>query len=343
MNKALRLLIILLLAATIHSCSTDTTYTIHASMAGGKDYTLRLATVHPDGSVRSDLVASRSGVFEIKEKPTTDNAPEIYILRNNDYTFVGAFLAYAEQDINITVDPKDPWAFRADGSDANKALSDWLKANAGLRNKPEALNTAIAAFAKANPSNPLAAVVIANFFDIHATPDAPSQAAAALRSIKPDARPSAISGAFADMLAQTTEATTTIPILTVRNRLDSIVSLDPKKHRATLITFANDETVRRDSILTLLRRYHPGTAEKATLLAIDYSLASDTLTWHRTVARDTASWHQVWSGAGPMASGTRNFGITHLPFYIVADSTGTITYRGPSASGADTALRKILK
>ena len=67
---------------------------------------------------------------------------------------------------------------------------------------------------------------------------------------------------------------------------------------------------------------------------LDVLAESDTIRWHQVIAGDPAQWQHYWAPGGPMEQGIQLLGITSLPWFAVADSTGMVTYTGPDINAA---------
>jgi hypothetical protein len=73
---------------------------------------------------------------------------------------------------------------------------------------------------------------------------------------------------------------------------------------------------------------------------IDVIAESDTMRWHEAIAGDPAGWKHYWAPAGPLEQDIQLLGFTSVPWFAVTDSTGLVTYSGPSL---DAALSKVVK
>ncbi|MDE6557092.1 MAG: hypothetical protein K2K55_09050 [Duncaniella sp.] len=96
----------------------------------------------------------------------------------------------------------------------------------------------------------------------------------------------------------------------------------------------------RDDILTLrsLRDSFPNNR----LDLLEVGAQTDSATWRADIARDTAGWQQGWAPGGVSSAPLRRLEIPRLPFYIVADSSTKIIYRGESLDEAAAVIRSRL-
>ena len=81
---------------------------------------------------------------------------------------------------------------------------------------------------------------------------------------------------------------------------------------------------------TKVQAFKETTDGKAHL--VDILAESDTMRWYKTIAGE--DWPHYWAPGGPLEQGVQLLGITSLPWYAVADSTGLIIYSGPNLNEA---------
>lgn len=77
------------------------------------------------------------------------------------------FLARRGDKIEISGENADPYAWRVTGNDINTALSDWRNKNVGqlAGGDPAKINAAVAEYVKANPENPVSALLLLCDYD----------------------------------------------------------------------------------------------------------------------------------------------------------------------------------
>lgn len=76
---------------------------------------------------------------------------------------------------------------------------------------------------------------------------------------------------------------------------------------------------------------------------IDILAESDTIQWHKTIADDPAGWKHYWAPGGPLEQDIQLLGFTTVPWFAVTDSTGLVTYSGPSVDAALSNLSSVGK
>lgn len=75
---------------------------------------------------------------------------------------------------------------------------------------------------------------------------------------------------------------------------------------------------------------------------IDVLAESDTLRWHQTIMNDPKGWQHYWAPGGPLEQGLQLLSATTMPWYAVTDSTGMVTYSGPSLDSAKKSASSLL-
>ena len=72
----------------------------------------------------------------------------------------------------------------------------------------------------------------------------------------------------------------------------------------------------------------------------DVELDIDTPAWRRITRPDSAGWIQAWLPGGTASRGIDSLAVPSLPYFIVADSTGSQLLRTPSAAAARSFIDK---
>ncbi len=329
----------LIIGIVATSCKDDPKFVVSGDMIDGKDVTLHLSLHFPDRIV-DEVIATRSGHFDY-----TGVAPEgteIFVeVYSHNYQLLGVGMVGSDSKMTMKLDPAGMSGFSVDGNEFNREISNFIAEHKTdiAKGNAKAVNKAIGVYGKDNPGSVVSTVLLTSLYDASIDADG---AAALFESINETARPAYIVGGYADMIknagGKDADRVEAVSILTADK---GIARIDPKEYRATIIAFSSDVPTRGDSIKNTLRRL----AKRAggSGLVVDHYLSGDTISWKSQVKRDTVTWTAVWSGAGPKAPGADRFGITSLPYFVVADSTGRTIYRGTSLSTADSLFRKELK
>lgn len=326
--------LILSLAVVVAACSGESKFTIKGDMKDGKDKSFHLV-VHSKTGVQNEILASRAGHFEYTGIVPDDEHPVIVEFFSHDYNFLGALAAYADnEEIKVVLDPASFNGFSADGNDFNKTISEWFKT---VKNPS---NSDVEKFVRAHPKELVSNVILSNLYDARADVDG---AGRLMSLIDPAVRPGYYSNGFFELLENMTgHRGDKLEAISLLTQADTIANLRPTDYKATIVSFTADELDHNDSVVPLLRSLVKETPRNRGLI-VEHSLLADTMAWKRAVRQDTCTWTSVWSGAGPSSNGADRIGISRLPYYVVADSTGRTVYTGTSTSKAGAEYRKLIK
>lgn len=337
MHKTILIALITLLATVISGCSGPDSFEVKGHVKGDATINLR-ALYYVDGALQSSIFPADRGSFAFKGRAPEGAVVEIL---DNDYRLLGRFYAENGDEIDVTIDPKSPAAMKVEkGNEAAIRWAQWLNANAKIldgRNS-KAINALVAKYVKAHPQDIVSTLIVTTVYDASADPEGASKL---LSSIAPEARPTALTDAFATLLtyADTSAGKRRVSPLTLMAQGDTVTTFSPRKHRLSLLVFSDENSGRADSIVPALRRLRKAHTDKA-LGIIDISLDTDTLAWQSSTRNDTATWDAAWGTGGIASAALRPLAIPRLPYFIVTDSVGSQIYRGASISQA---LKKIDK
>ena len=99
-------------------------------------------------------------------------------------------------------------------------------------------------------------------------------------------------------------------------------------NQTTLIHLWTNPQDKRQAVIDKLQGVGEG------IRVIDILAESDTVHWQQTIAADPAGWKHYWAPAGPLEQDIQLLGFTSVPWFAVIDSTGLVTYSGPSLDAA---------
>lgn len=337
MHKTILITLLTLLSAILPGCSGPDSFEVKGHVKGDATINLR-ALYYVDGALQSSIFPADRGSFAFKGRAPEGAVVEIL---DNDYRLLGRFYAENGDEIDVTIDPKSPAAMKVEkGNEAAIRWAQWLNANAKIldgRNS-KAINALVAKYVKAHPQDIVSTLIVTTVYDASADPEGASKL---LSSIAPEARPTALTDAFATLLtyADTSAGKRRVSPLTLMAQGDTVTTFSPRKHRLSLLVFSDENSGRADSIVPALRRLRKAHTDKA-LGIIDISLDTDTLAWQSSTRNDTATWDAAWGTGGIASAALRPLAIPRLPYFIVTDSVGSQIYRGASISQA---LKKIDK
>lgn len=351
-------LVLPLLLVVAVSCGSGPEFRIDGMVDGLGTQNLKIV-YFSDGAIQQVTASAIDGKFSMIGKTSEPTLVWIY---NNAGTLVGRLIVDGGDAVEAEFSITNPLAVKLKGNKESELLARFMTDNAALLAKAgsvsrsnsaagdagrslatdadiDALNQAVERFVKKNRSNVAAAAVLVEFFNLSGGRDVEGRGL--LEMIEPDERPENITSSFAFSLAS---AEFPDSLLAPRNsplrnglrlwRLDSdsMAVLDVcKGTRRTLLVFSDDNSRRSDSVSSLTRSLN----NRAGVRIIDIAFDADSADWHRSLpdSRD-GDIARYWAPAGASSPGIIDVKVERVPYFIVADSTARILYRGASARQA---------
>lgn len=321
------------LALLLTACDDNNRFVVKGDVADKATMNIRFVYA-ADGHLNNVLTASRDGEIEFVGQAPHGTVVEVL---DNNYRVLCRFYAIdGDKDIGLYINPKSPAESKIDGNDVNDAWQDWKDSNIKVLKSRDnaAINAAVTRYVKQNPDNLLSAILLTSEYDARLDPEG---AAMLLRTIRPEARPSWLTG-YNTMHNYDEAEALKIKLLPMPylSSGDSVATFNPKAKKRSLLAFTNEHSGRRDSIIPALRKI----ASRGDVALVDMRLETDTLTWKRSLRADSIKWTTGW-GAGSVAMpGVDRLRIPSLPYFIVCDNTGKQLYRGRSVTAAVKAAGK---
>ena len=195
---------------------------------------------------------------------------------------------------------------------------------------PSRRDAAIEKYVREHPDDMLSTVLLLADYSDYSDRD---KVNAMLNGIEATARPASLMGAFEDIrrkprLTGRLPRLMTLKLMTQGGAFEELKLTD----KTSLIHLWVNPQDKRQAVINKLQ----GVGEDVCV--IDILAESDTLYWRKTTADDPAGWKHYWAPAGPLEQDIQLLGFTSVPWYAVTDSTGLVTYSGPSL---DAALGKV--
>lgn len=340
MKRLFLLSILIAAAALLHSCSDDNDFTIDGSIAGVGSQSVTL-TYFAGGGMKHQTITPSDGKFSFKgesQQPTMailTVAPDgvriaTLVVRNGDHVTVDADLA-------------NPLATKASGNSDSEAIAGWTAKNARILESGKAgeINRLVSDYVLDNRSRLSATAILTSFYLAEGYE---STADSLLSALDANVRRPEMTQGFNNVISDVLGAAATgpVPFLSLYSSNDSIISINPLRHKATLLCFLGTDRKERDSVVANLRILNDGYSREQLIMA-EVSMAPDSAAWRTSIGRDTAGWARTWVRGSVAGAPIRKLGVRRIPFFIVADSAGAAIYRGPSISLARKAVEKKLK
>ncbi|MCM1029120.1 MAG: hypothetical protein NC342_05240 [Pseudoflavonifractor sp.] len=334
------LIYILIAAATAMAggCSKADHFTIDGETQGDEPLTMMW---HDGSQMHETHLAPLDGSFRIK-----GSAPDyalVWLMDESERPLVSV-IARDGDHLRVEIDRNEPLNSRARGNDVTEQLDAWIHDNAPALATMDAsaINAAVEAFIAENPSSPASTALLTNYFR---SMGSEATADSLLRLLQPEARSKALLGSWPALLASrlTLDASGTIGPRSLPGPKGKRIRLYPRDATLTLIAFGTPQGRREaDSAVATLRdlttRY-----PRRRLQALEVSSYADSSTWAMNVAADTAAaWDITWTPGATADRQWRNYAIPTLPYFIIADSTGTQRLHTASASEASRYITRLL-
>ena len=326
--KTLQYLALLLsLTMAMVSCSGDS-FKIDGKLANFDSGMVRVIFPTDSGMVDEWVNVDKKGKFSYRGVVAD---PVIVSLLDSRSHLLVMLVASSGDHIKVKGDAAQPKTLKIKGSKVNEDWQLFRDEHAAFYTdpNPSRLDAAIEKYVREHPADLLSTVLLMADYSDYSDVD---KINAMLKGIDVKVRPGSLVRSFEgrSMNAQT-------------SRLPRIMALKLVKHggdfedvslvdRMTLISFWANPQDNRSALINKLNQVGEG------IRVIDVLTESDTLRWHQTIAADPKEWKHYWAPGGPMEQDVQLLGIKTLPWYAVTDSTGLVTYSGPSL---DAALGKV--
>ena len=318
-------LILLLLVAALASCSSDS-FKIDGTLANLYGSAVRVVFKADSCIVDESIDVDKKGKFSYQGH---SSQPTVITLLNQRGDILITVVAVNGDHLKVKGDASKALDIKVKG---NRLNEDWQlfrdehKAFYTDQN-PSRLDAAIEKYVREHSDDMLSTVLLLVDYSDHGNRD---KLGKLLKDINIEARPESLTRLFV-----------VDPLNRKKVNLPRLTSLTLWKHgggfeevkltdRVTLLTLWAQPQKDREALRTKVQAFKETTDGKAHL--VDILAESDTMRWYKTIAGE--DWPHYWAPGGPLEQGVQLLGITSLPWYAVADSTGLIIYSGPNLNEA---------
>lgn len=329
----------------IVSCGSDGTFRINGRIDNFGTGNLRVV-YFANGAVQSVVAPAVDGKFSMIGRIDRPAFARIY---TGNGTVVGRFIVKPGESIEAVLDITNPTAMKFDGNDDSERLAKFIDEHASMieNGDTKGLNTEIEKYVRANPRHLVSGVLMSDYFNFHGN----ETLAAELISLLHDnvTETASLKGLLnlTATLAIPTDSLRLEPF-TIFSSSDSLTTINPQTHPHTWIMFTDASSRKADSITDVLAELSKLTADDKLMIA-DISCDPDTASWHSDLRRqqktDTLQKkiakkvNRYWTPAPFNISGLEEIPIADVPWFVVADSTRQVLYRGSSITAARNALK----
>lgn len=329
-------MLLALLALT--GCGKKKNFTVKGEIEGIGSQ-LITATYYSAGGLKRITVMPADGRFGFHGEASR---PTLLTVNLADGTTLATLVVENGDKISLTGNAARPFEIEVDGNGDSEKIARWVNDNARLleARDAEAINRSLARWISDNRSSKASTALMVTYFY---TPGYEHLADSLMTMLSTSARAQDVVQNFTGVLAaQLGDAESAkVGSLNLYDVSDSIISVNPYRHSATLICFMASDREARDSVRPCIARLFKSYGMQR-FNAVEISSAPDSAAWRQSLAGDTVTWRRTWAPATVASTSLRKFAVPRFPYFIVADSAGTQIYRGGSITLAAQTIEKKL-
>lgn len=339
-SRAALWILALVAGMAVASCGNDGTFRLNGKINNFGTGNLRVV-YYADGAVQSVVAPAIDGKFSMSGRLQRPVMARIY---TGNGVIVGRFAARPGETVNAEFDAADPTVMKFDGNDDSRRLAEFIGANAAsVRDgNTAALNSAIADYVANNSKRLVSGILLADYFDLRGHE---AQAHELIESLSDEVAAAASLHGLSDLtrtLAIPADSLLLEPFTLFTDK-GSRTEINPQSRPLTMLMFTDNASRPADSIETLTGEL--SAMEKNRLLQmVDISCDPDTAAWLESVRNlhsgDSAKVTRGWTPAPFNIMGLEDIAVATVPWFVVADSTRRIIYKGPSAAAARRSVEK---
>lgn len=338
--RHLHSILISLLLVVFASCGNNEEFLINCKIRGlgskGVEMTYTTRSVqrvgfHPvDGKVALRGVSDKPVLVEVS---TIDNRLLFTCVAQNG------------DNLDVELDLDKPTSLKISGNDASEEYSRFIVDNDSLLQSDDVagINRLIAAEVRRHPDRISSAMLLATRFQAR---DYELEADSLINTLKPDARPSGVMGAFASLVGEQVSSSVGSPVraMTIncgyQNKQDTTMRYWASNQSYSMLVVTGYH--RGDSIGKTLRELCDSLPDRR-FKAFEIAVTGDSAMWKIAVRNDSTKWVKAWVPGGTASNEVRSLTVSSIPYFVVADSTGRQIYRGRSLSAANDTVRNRLE
>ena len=318
------------LAMTFAGCSGGDEFRVIGTVENLGTQNLRVV-YYTDKALQMQTTTAIDGQFQFAGNAQKETLLEIF---TTDRAPLASLLVKNGQTVKLSLDRSEPSDWKVEGSPESKRLADFVKKNAEVLyggSAPE-INSVVSEYVGSNRDDMISTVVMMKYYDATGNE---TQCDSLFEIISHDARPDYLCEGVRAMIAAEASydmATTLMP-MNLYTEDDSMMVYRPDEYKGSVVAFSDAEHGNRQMLLGGLRKMRKD-YDKKQVAVVEISMAEDTAAWHKSIAADSATWVQAWLPGAVASPAVMALRVPRVPYYVVADSTGRLLYRGVSADDA---------
>lgn len=336
--KIIAYILTIVTALLISGCSKNDKFGIRGEITGIGSQMITL-TYYSNGGMQRITVPAEAGAFRMQG---ISAQPALASLTLSDGTPIATLVVKNGDKIKLHANIDDPLALDVSGSSTSAKIAEWMCDNAPALHTRDAetINRSIAEFVTHNRNDIAATALLVTEFR---TEGYEQLADSLFTLISPEARPAAVVQNFNTILASqlSNAARADLPPLNLYGRGDSMVRYNPRNQSVSILYFISTDRSARDSVIPLIRKLTEKYPHQR-FRPVEISTAADSAAWSKSIQPDSATWSQTWAPGSVAATVIHKLTVPRIPFFIVADSTGSQLYRGSSVTRAEATVTQHL-
>ncbi len=325
----------LLLAVLASGCREKKSFSIEGDIEGFGTGNLRIV-YYAGGAARAFSTPVVDGKFNVTAPV---DAPTLARIYNSAGAPFGWLVLHPGDEIKFKTQSSDPFLAQIEGSESSARLYAFIKANLqSIKGHDTAqLNAAAASYISLNPDKEESAVILSDFFNSAAEP---AKATELLALLPDDIREITGIDSMQTIMADAGAAEEHLRVADFRlfSRGDSLQNIRFADRHSTLICYLDEKSRMSDSIISLLEKLQSA----KDLQIVGIGCEPDTLQWHRSLKQFADSTEKrrlhgvthLWAPSPFNIDSLSEVAPRRIPWFVVADSTSKVIYRGPSATKA---------
>lgn len=344
MRFFLSILFSTLLSVLFCGCGNDSSFRLNGEIDGFGTGNLRVV-YFDKGAVQNVTAIAVDGKFAVDARVS---GPVMARLYTGSGRMLAAFNAQPGDNLEGKFFTREGSVFTLSGNDDANRVAEFLKANqdALASGNHASLNASIADYVSNNKNRRAAGTLLASYFYL------PGNEAKAIELIallnKDVAKTSSLQG-LADFVSPMAVPSDSLLFesFSVADRKGKLLEIDPANASRTILLFSDSDSRMSDSITDILEEL--AKTNRPTLQIFDISTDTDTASWQQSL-RDISATDSLkstdkkvlhgWAPNPYSIMGMETIPVGASPWFVVADSTRRVLYRGPKASEAKKIILK---
>lgn len=336
----------------LHSILISLLLVVFASCGNNEEFLIN-CKIRGLGSKGVEMTYTTRGVQRVGFHPVdgkvtlrgASDKPVLVEVSTIDNRLLFTCVAQNGDNLDVELDLDKPTSLKISGNDASEEYTRFIVDNDSLLRSDDVagINRLIAAEVRRHPDRISSAMLLATRFQAR---DYELEADSLVNTLKPDARPSGVMGAFASLVGEQVSSSVGSPVraMTIncgyQNKQDTTMRYWASNQSYSMLVVTGYH--RGDSIGKTLRELCDSLPDRR-FKAFEIAVTGDSAMWKIAVRNDSTKWVKAWVPGGTASNEVRSLTVSSIPYFVVADSTGRQIYRGRSLSAANDTVRNRLE